>query len=43
MSLKRPEVDALIKGAIDRFGRVDVIVNNAGIMPIAPMQGTSEK
>jgi len=35
---RRPEVDALIKYAIDTFGRVDVIVNKAGIMPIAPIQ-----
>ncbi len=34
---KRAEVEALIKGAIDSFGRVDVMVNNAGIMPIAPI------
>jgi NADP-dependent 3-hydroxy acid dehydrogenase YdfG len=34
---KRAEVEALIKGAVDSFGRVDVIVNNAGIMPIAPI------
>ncbi len=34
---KRADVEALIKGAVDSFGRVDVIVNNAGIMPIAPM------
>ncbi len=30
---KRAEVEALIRTAIDGFGRVDVIVNNAGIMP----------
>ena|SRR5215813_9289988 len=35
---RRAEVEALIKGAVDNFGRVDVIVNNAGIMPIAPIQ-----
>jgi NADP-dependent 3-hydroxy acid dehydrogenase YdfG len=35
---KRLEVEALIKRAVDSFGRVDVIVNNAGIMPIAPIQ-----
>ena len=34
---KRSEVEALIKGAVDSFGRVDVMVNDAGIMPIAPM------
>src|ERR1700733_2463682 len=35
---KRVEVEALIKGAVESFGRVDVLVNNAGIMPIAPIQ-----
>jgi NADP-dependent 3-hydroxy acid dehydrogenase YdfG len=35
---KRAEVEALIQGAVDSFGRVDVIVNNAGIMPIAPIE-----
>jgi NADP-dependent 3-hydroxy acid dehydrogenase YdfG len=34
---KRAEVEALIKRAVDSFGRVDVIINNAGIMPIAPV------
>jgi NADP-dependent 3-hydroxy acid dehydrogenase YdfG len=33
----RRDVEALVKGAIDAYERVDVIVNNAGIMPIAPM------
>ena len=31
------EVKALIQGALDTFGRVDVLVNNAGLMAIAPM------
>jgi NADP-dependent 3-hydroxy acid dehydrogenase YdfG len=35
---KRVEVEALIQGAVDTFGRVDVILNNAGIMPIAPIE-----
>jgi NADP-dependent 3-hydroxy acid dehydrogenase YdfG len=34
---KRAEVEALVKGAVDSFGRVDVMVNDAGIMPIAPI------
>jgi len=34
---KRTEVEALIRGAVESFGRVDVIVNDAGIMPIAPI------
>jgi NADP-dependent 3-hydroxy acid dehydrogenase YdfG len=33
----RGDVEALVKGAIDKHGRIDVIVNNSGIMPIAPM------
>src|SRR5438067_9282608 len=35
--MKRDDVDTLVRGAIDRHGRIDVIVNNAGIMPIAPV------
>src|SRR5947209_17780412 len=35
---KRGEVESLIQKAVDSLGRVDVIVNNAGIMPIAPIE-----
>lgn len=31
------DVNALIQGAVDTFGKVDVLVNNAGLMSIAPM------
>jgi NADP-dependent 3-hydroxy acid dehydrogenase YdfG len=34
---KRGDVDALVKGAMDKHGRIDVIVNNSGIMSISPM------
>jgi NADP-dependent 3-hydroxy acid dehydrogenase YdfG len=34
---KRGDVEALVRGAMDKHGRIDVIVNNSGIMPIAPM------
>src|SRR5262245_48310039 len=34
---ERGEVEALVRGAVDQYGRIDVIVNNAGIMPIAPV------
>jgi len=34
---KRSDVDALVQGALRAHDRVDVIVNNAGIMLIAPL------
>ncbi|GAB5349379.1 SDR family oxidoreductase [Alteriqipengyuania sp. 357] len=33
----RNDVAAFAQAAIDEFGRVDVIVNNAGVMPLSPM------
>ena len=36
--VKRGDVEALVKAAIDTFGRVDVMLNNAGIMPQAPLE-----
>jgi NADP-dependent 3-hydroxy acid dehydrogenase YdfG len=35
--MRRGDVEALVKGAMERHGRIDVLVNNSGIMPIAPM------
>jgi len=26
-----------VRGTVDKYGRIDAIVNNSGIMPIAPM------
>ena len=34
---KREQVDALIQAALKAYGKVDVLVSNAGIMPIAPL------
>lgn len=34
---KRDQVNNLIQEALKTFGKVDVLVNNAGIMPIAPL------
>ena len=34
---QRDQVEALVNGALREHDRIDVIVNNSGIMPIAPM------
>lgn len=33
----RAEVDALVKTTKETYGRVDVLVNNAGLMPLSPI------
>lgn len=35
---KQDEVKALVDNAVKTFGRVDVIVNNAGVMPLSPLE-----
>lgn len=35
--VKRAELQAFVAFAQDKFGRVDVIFNNAGVMPVSPM------
>lgn len=35
---QRADVDSLVRRATDEFGPVDVMINNAGIMPVAPME-----
>jgi NADP-dependent 3-hydroxy acid dehydrogenase YdfG len=34
---KHAEVKALVKAAVEHFGRVDVMINNAGYMPLSPL------
>ena len=34
---QRDQVKKLVNSAVEQFGRVDVILNNAGVMPLSPM------
>lgn len=33
----RHDMAAFTRGALDAFGRIDVLINNAGVMPLSPM------
>ncbi|GIO13106.1 oxidoreductase [Cohnella xylanilytica] len=35
---KREQMEAFVRTACDRFGRIDVLLNNAGIMPLSPLE-----
>jgi NADP-dependent 3-hydroxy acid dehydrogenase YdfG len=37
---RRIDVDAFVHAAIEKFGRMDVLVNNAGLMALAPIDKT---
>jgi NAD(P)-dependent dehydrogenase (short-subunit alcohol dehydrogenase family) len=39
---QRPQVEALVQKALARFGRIDVLVNNAGICPFVDVMEMSE-
>src|SRR3984957_17478254 len=34
---KREDLTRLVKAAQDRFGRLDVLIGNAGLMPLSPL------
>jgi len=38
-----PQVEATVKGAVQRFGQLDVVVNNAGLMVFKPLEKHTEE
>ncbi len=36
--VKRDEVEAFVQETVKEFGRIDVILNNAGLMPLSPLE-----
>jgi len=36
--MSRPDaIEAMVRGAVERFGRIDILVNNAGVQHVAPI------
>jgi len=35
---KREDLQRLVDAAVDTYGRIDVLINNAGVMPLSPLE-----
>ena len=40
---KVPEIERLVQAVIDEFGRIDIVVNNAGVFRTVPVMETTEE
>jgi meso-butanediol dehydrogenase/(S,S)-butanediol dehydrogenase/diacetyl reductase len=40
---QRDQVENVVRSAVERFGRVDILFNNAGIVPTGKLEATSEE
>lgn len=39
---KVPDIEKIVKGAVDAFGKIDVLILNAGIMPMHDLEHLTE-
>lgn len=39
----KEQVENLVTSAVDKFGKIDVLLNNAGLMPLSPMESLKIK
>ena len=37
------ELDGLVKQTVDKFGKIDILIPNAGILPMRDLEGTTEE
>ena len=40
---KVPEIEKLVKQAIDKFGKIDILIPCAGMLPMSPLESTTEE
>ena len=40
---KVPEIEKLVNQAIDKFGKIDILIPCAGMLPMSPLESTTEE
>ena len=40
---KIPEIEKLVNQAIDKFGKIDILIPCAGMLPMSPLESTTEE
>lgn len=40
---KLPDLDRLVDAAVEKFGKIDILIPNAGIMPMRDLEHTTEE